>query len=154
MVPGTDPPPEFENTPSFYQTLIGLNPPSAFQCAEVADALREDTELLGCSDGSYDPDEGHCYHGWIFASEIRQAIVEGSGPGHGLPDLLSSYRAELGGLLALVYMVYRISSYHAITAGSFRFYCDNKLALSKAVSAAPRGIAPFVTYDYDLIHLI
>jgi len=147
-------PPEFFDMPTNYQRLIGPHPPSAFQCSEVAVALREDTELLGCSDGSYVDTTGQCYHGWILASEVRQTITEGSGPGHGHPDLLSSYRAELSGLLALVYMVYRISSYHGIHSGTFRIHCDNKSALAKAVTTAPVGITPFFTSDYDLIALI
>jgi hypothetical protein len=150
----TQVPPELSDTPSFYQHLIGPNPPTASQCAEIASALEQDTELLGCSDGSYVEDSAQCTHGWLFASEIRQVIVEGNGSGHGHPALLSSYRAELGGLLALLYLVYRISTFHQVSAGSLRIICDNKSALSKAVTIAPRGITPFLTSDYDLVALI
>lgn len=72
---------EFSDTPTYYQRMIGPHPPSAFQCLEVAEALREDNELLGCSDGSYVDTTGQCYHGWILASEVRRTIAEGSGPG-------------------------------------------------------------------------
>ncbi len=67
---------------------------------------------------------------------------------------MSSYHAELGGLLALFYIVYRICKYHNISAGIFRVYCDNKFALSKVTTAAPRGITPFLTSDYDLVALL
>ena len=147
-------PPEFSDTPSFYQTLIGPTPPTAFQCAEVVDALRGGEELLGCTDGSFVEGNGNCYHGWVLASETRRTIVEGSGPGHGCPSLLSSYRAELGGLLALVYIVYRISTFHKVDSGKLRLHCDNRSALNKAVSPAPLGITPFLSSDYDLIDLV
>jgi hypothetical protein len=51
-------------------------------------------------------------------------------------------------------MVYRISSYHGIHSGTFRIHCDNKSALAKAVTIAPRSITLFFTSDYDLIALI
>jgi hypothetical protein len=35
-----------------------------------------------------------------------------------------------------------------------RLHCDNKSALAKTGSIAPRGITPFLTADYDLIALI
>jgi hypothetical protein len=138
----------------FYQQLIGPTTPTAFQCAELAATLQEESELLECSDGSYVEDGGLCYHGWLFASEIRQSIVEGSGPGHGHPDLLSSYRAELCGLLAFLYLVQRVCSHHGVSSGTLHLYCDNKSALAKTVSSGPRGIMPFFSADYDLIALI
>jgi ribonuclease HI len=147
-------PPALEGTPTFYQQILGPTPPTSLQCAELAEALRQDQELLGCSDGSYVEDTGRCYHGWILASKIRRTIVEGCGPGHGQRDLLSSYRAELCGILALLYVVQRICNYHAVTTGKLRLHCDNKSALAKTGSIAPRGITPFLTADYDLIALI
>jgi len=113
-------PPELSNTPSFYQRLIGSNPPTALQCSEIADALRNGVELLGCSDGSYVEDGSHCYHGWLFASDLQTTLAEGSGPG----------------------------------TGTLRIYCDNKSALDKTVTTAPKGITPFLMSDYDLIDLI
>jgi hypothetical protein len=149
-------PPELSNTPSFYQRLIGSNPPTALQCSEIADALRNGDELLGCSDGSYVEDDSHCYHGRPFASDLQTTLAEGSGAGPGHPSLLSSYHAELGGLLALVYLASRICSYHYITMGTLRIYCDDKSALDKTVTTAPKVITPFsfLTSDYNLIDLI
>jgi hypothetical protein len=109
---------------------------------------------MGCSDGSHVASDGHCYHGWVLASQIKTTIVEGFGPGHGHPDLLSSYQAELGGLLALLYLVYRISEYHGVHSGRVHIYCDNKSALQQITKVAPLGIPPYFSSDYDLLELI
>jgi hypothetical protein len=70
-------PPELQGTPVFYQRLISPTPPSAFQCSEIAKTLQKETELLGCSNGSYVEEGAQSCHGWIYASEIKQTIVEG-----------------------------------------------------------------------------
>jgi len=147
-------PPELADTPTFYQHIIGPTPPTAFQCTELATTLQEDIELLECSDGSYVEETGDSYHGWILASDKRKTIAEGSGPGHGHPDLLSSYRSELCGILAILYIVQRVCHSHRITSGTLHMYCDNKSALLKTVTTGPRGISPFFSADYDLITLI
>jgi hypothetical protein len=40
------------------------------------------------------------YHGWIIATRDEQILLCGGGPGDGLADLISSYRSELGGIMA------------------------------------------------------
>jgi hypothetical protein len=147
-------PPELTDTPTFYQRIISPTPPTALQCIELAITIQEEIELLGCSDSFYVEDTGSSYHGWIFASDISKTIAEGSGPGHGHPDLLSSYSLELCGLLAILYIVQRVCQYHRITSGTLRLYCDNKSALLKTVTTGPRGISPFFSADNDLIALI
>jgi hypothetical protein len=109
---------------------------------------------LGCSDGSFVEEGAQYYHGWIYASEINQTIGEGHGPSHGHHALLSAYRAELGGLLALVYMVARICRFHNISSGTLCIYCDNKTALSKVTDSVPHGITPHLSSDYDLVAMI
>jgi hypothetical protein len=74
-----------------YQRIISPTPPTALQCIELATTIQEEIELLGCSDSFYVEDTGTSYHGWIFSSDISKTIAEGSGPGHGHPDLFSSY---------------------------------------------------------------
>jgi hypothetical protein len=109
---------------------------------------------LGCSDGSFVEEGAQCYHGWIYPREIKQTIAEGHGPSHGHHALLSSYRAESGGLLALVYMVSRICRFYNISSGTLHIYCDKKTALSKVTGSVPRGITPHLSADYDLVAMI
>jgi hypothetical protein len=40
------------------------------------------------------------YHGWIIATRDKQTLLSGGGPDDGPADLMSSYRSELGGLVA------------------------------------------------------
>ncbi len=152
--PLSETPPELVDTPIYYQSLIDPAPPKSTQCSDIAEVLKEDLELLCCTDGSFVRETGQCHHGWIISNEVRQTLAEGSGPGHGNTQLLSSYRAELGGLLALLYIVNRISVYHSISTGKMRIYCDNRSALNTVTTSAQRGITPFLTSDYDLIDLI
>jgi hypothetical protein len=50
-------PPVFQNTPVFYQRLIGPRPPTQYQCELISDTIQEE-ELVTCSDGAYNPSTG------------------------------------------------------------------------------------------------
>jgi hypothetical protein len=93
--------------------------------AEIATQIETDN-LLTCSDGSFAPDTGTGGHGQIIASTDKTILATRAGPDDGHPMLMSSYQSELGGLLAVLYTIYRICSYHQVTSGSIRYYCDNK----------------------------
>jgi hypothetical protein len=114
--------------------------------------LIEDGKLLVCSDGAYNPKIGSASHAWIFASEIQPNISSGSGPDDGHPAYLSSYRSELGGILAAIYIIFRIClHYNNITSGTAKLYCDNKGAVTQSRKPHPLGITPFLTSDYDFL---
>ena len=70
----------------------------------IAHQLELDT-LLACSDGSFYPEACTGSHGWVLATE-QQTLLQGAGPDDGHPSLMSSYRSELGGLLAVLYIIY------------------------------------------------
>jgi hypothetical protein len=85
-------PAPLENTPVFYQWLIGRKPPKILQC----EAIEEELRLVACSDRAYDKGDGISSHGWVFASQSLKTIqAEGAGPTDGHPALLSSYRGLL-----------------------------------------------------------
>ena len=145
--------PVFKDTPEFVQRWIGQTPPSHEQCC----TLREELEynfLLVCSGGAYCPINHQAAHGWVIASKVNSSIVDGTGPIDGHPDLLLSYCAELGGILASTYIIYRDYQYFNITTGKAILFCDNKGAINKSFTPSQKGISPFLTSDYDLIHLI
>ena len=145
-------PPVFNDTPNFYQHLIGPHPPTQQACEAIKDAITTNA-LMSCSDGSHCPRTHHGSHGWVFNNQNGEQLSRGSGPTDGHPSMLSSYRAGLGGILASLYIIHRICSYFHIEIGQAVLYCDNKGAINKAFQKQPLGITPFLTTDYDLIHL-
>lgn len=66
---------------------------------------------------------------------------------------MSSYRLELGGILAALYIISRVCEYYNIDLGETTLFCDNKGAITKSFRPSP-GITPFLTTDYDLLFLI
>jgi len=49
--------------------------------------------------------------------------------------MVTLYRAELSGIIATLYIIYRVSCYYNIVEGAMTFYCDNKGALNNAFKA-------------------
>jgi hypothetical protein len=90
---------------------LGTHPPTAAQCDQIAEELQYNT-LLACSNGAYCPDSRSSSHGWILASEIQQEISTGAGPDNAIPELRSSYCSELGGILAILYIIHRICQHY------------------------------------------
>jgi hypothetical protein len=74
-----------------------------------------------------------------------------TGPVDGHPDLVTSYRAELSGIVATLYAVYRICQFYNISAGAMILYCDNKGALTNAFKPIKHGITPYFRTDHDMI---
>ncbi len=87
-----------------------------------------------------------------MASEVWQSKAAGAGPDDGHPWSLSSYRLELGGILAALYIIHRISVCYQVSSGKAKLYCDNKWAVNKVFGSPARGITPFLTADHDLIY--
>jgi hypothetical protein len=94
--------------------------------------------LLACSNGAHCPHTNTASHSWVFASKVRHTLTEGAGPDNSLPELMSSYWSELGGLLAVLYIIYRICHYYQIQEGKVTLYCDNKGASSTISKPSPR----------------
>ena len=87
-------PSPFHDTPTFFQCLIGVNPPTIRQCEDIVEELQFKS-LLACSDGSHCSSTKKASHSWVFASEVRRDFAKGAGPDDSLPLLMSSFRSEL-----------------------------------------------------------
>jgi hypothetical protein len=112
----------FVDTPEFYQRLIGKNPPIDDNIGfKIATGMELET-LLSCSDGSFDPIHKTGSHGWILVTSDKETLAQGAGPADGDPLFMSSYRTELGGLLAILYTIYRICQQYQVTSGSVEIY--------------------------------
>lgn len=148
----TSVPPPFTDTPVFFQHLIST-PPTEQECHDIAQEITDKT-LIACSDGACDTSLAVASYGTVFASNLlRQQLAAIVGPVDGHPNLLTSYRAELSGIIATLYIVYRICQHYNIEEGSMILYCDNKGALGKAFKDIKPGITPYFTTDHDLIEL-
>jgi hypothetical protein len=64
---------------------------------------------------------------------------------------MSSYRAELGGLIAILFTIYRICSHYEVESGRAKFHCDNKGVIKNVFSLSTPTISQFFHTDYDLV---
>ena len=141
----------FVDTPEFYQRLIGLTPPHTFAAGfDIATGLELET-LVTCSDGSFDPDKKMGSHGWIISTTEKVMLAKGAGPTDGHPNRTSSYRAELGGLIAILYIIHRICSHYKVDSGRAKYFCDNKGVLKNVFTTSTPTISQFLNTDHDLV---
>jgi hypothetical protein len=80
-------------------------------------------------------------------------IASGSGPDHTSKPCMSSYRSELGGILAALYIIHRICQYYQISSGFAILYCDNRGAIANAFKTLVPSISSTLRPDYDLLSL-
>jgi ribonuclease HI len=143
-------PPAFNNTLAFFQHLLS-SPPSAAQCEDLATTLVEG-HLVACSDGACDAAPAVASHAVVLADGLLQhTLATCAGPVDGHPELVTSYRAELSGIVAFLYVLYRICQYYSISSGAAKLFCDNKGALQNAFRDPKAGIKPYFNTDYDLV---
>jgi len=128
-------------------------PPTEEQCQDIVVELKSGT-LVVCSNRACDLHKGAASHGVVLASSLLQqevATISGLVDGH--PALVTSYRSELSGIVAALYLVYRLCQFYNITTGTTKLYCDNKGALSNAFKLIKAGITPYFNADHDLIEV-
>jgi hypothetical protein len=77
------------------------------------------------------PSSKHTSHGWLFASEVHHVFSNGAAPDDGYPTRMSSYRLELGGILATLYIIYWIYQYYHLTSGKAKFIATTKVPSTK-----------------------
>jgi len=145
-------PEAFANTPPFFQHLIST-PPTQQQCQDIAAELQEKT-LVVCSDGACDRNRAISSFGTVFASSLLKLQLSSVvGPVDGHPALVTSYRSELSGIVATLYIIYRICQYYTIETGGMTLYCDNKGALKNAFTPIKAGVTPYFKTDHDLVEV-
>jgi hypothetical protein len=98
-----------------------------------------------CSDGAYNPSS--------MCTRSGVELACGAGPTDSNPDFMSSYQAELSGILVSIYIIHRICNFFHTTSGRVTNYCDNKGAILKSFHKKLPSITPCLTTDYDLICL-
>ena len=142
-----------ENSPYFRRLVGPFTAPSELEFLTLSESLSKG-ELLGCSDGSFSKGSGTGSHAWVFATNDETILFKGAGPIDCHPDLLSSYRPEVGGLLVLLFIIHSLVGTFELTEGAVVVYCDNKSALENVFNKdLKRGIYPLLQPDYDLLQL-
>eukprot|EP00957_Ditylum_brightwellii_P123954 9449058-Ditylum_brightwellii.AAC.1 len=73
------------------------------------------------------------------------------GPCNGLPVLMSSYRTELAGILAVLYFLNTLCDYSKQQAlAQLPLYCNNVAAVLTANSPTYPGLTAHLCADYDI----
>jgi hypothetical protein len=114
--------------------------------------LDEPVELIIATDGSVLSGVG--YHGWVLTTKDETILLRGGGPDEGIQSLMTSYRSELGGLvagLAVLGTLFRAGTIHIL---SVKFLCDNDSAVTAARRLETNSIFHNTKYDWDLIMTI
>mmetsp|Transcript_16534 Transcript_16534/g.23564 ORF Transcript_16534/g.23564 Transcript_16534/m.23564 type:complete len:1161 (+) Transcript_16534:4649-8131(+) len=136
----------------FFLRLIGPLPVLTDATLKAIGIYIKEGSLLTCSDGSSDPALGTACQAWVMADKDGHVLWGGVGPIDGNPEWVTSYRSELGGITAILYILQQMVLHLDITSGSVMLYCDNKGALENVFDEQPkRGIYPLLERDYDML---
>lgn len=110
------------NASKYFKRLIGpFQPPTEANLLDIANAISTGT-LLVCSDGSFCSHSGTGSHAWLFSTSIGVVLFQGAGPIDCFPYLLSSYRPELGGITALLFLLSVLTKAYDIAEGSVTLF--------------------------------
>ncbi len=135
----------------FYKRIIGpLDGDLQAISQSIASAITEGTLLL-CCDGSYSPFLKKGSHGWILAT-ARKTLWRGAGPVDGHPNQQSPYRAELGGIVAILHITLTICKHYTKSEGSITLYCDCLKAIKRIQREHTLGLKHYNISDFDLLH--
>jgi ribonuclease HI len=144
-------PPFLINAAPFYQKLLG--PVDCYHHFPLETVARDisDNKLLACSDGAFDSTQGTGTFGWVLATQDKHIRFRCAGPVDGHPSFTSAYRAELSGLLAVLYIIGRVCDYLHVMDRSLHIYCDNKSAIKNVFKKNYRSLTVCLDTDYDII---
>jgi hypothetical protein len=132
--------------PRHIQRLTGdipaLPTPSPFD-------FNEPVDLIIANDGSVL--FGVEYHGWVLATKDETILFRGGGPEYGIQSLMTSYRSELGGLVAGLTILGTPFRAGTMNIKSVIFIFDNESAVTTARRPTSESIFHNTECDWDLI---
>jgi hypothetical protein len=88
----------------------------------------EPVDLIITTDGSVLFGVG--YHGWVLSTKEEAILLRGGGSDDGIQSLMTSYRSELGGLVAGLAVLGTLFRSGAMNIRSIRFICDDESAVT------------------------
>jgi hypothetical protein len=92
--------------------------------------LDDPVDLIIANDGSVLFGVG--YHGWVLATKEESILLRGGGTDDGIQSLMTSYRSEVGGLVAGLTVLGTLFRSGAMNIRSIRFICDKESAVNAA----------------------
>ena len=116
-----------ETLPEFSQRLL-----RQVDFVPGRECLMSNRKLRSGSDGSLDQETELASFGWLILGN-GNILVRGAGPVDGVPDLLSSTRAELFGIAAKIEFLYQFCRYSNIpvTKSQLVAFVDNRAAIKR-----------------------
>jgi hypothetical protein len=114
--------------------------------------LDEPVDLIIATNGSVLFGVG--YHGWILATKEETILIGGGGPDDGMQSLMTSYRSEVGGLVAGLAVLGTLVRSGALNIRSIRFICDNESVVTAARRPKSESIFHTTRCDRDLVATI
>jgi hypothetical protein len=106
-------------------------------------------DLIIATDGSVLSGVG-C-HSWLIAMETEDILLAGGGPDNGPGRYMTSYRSELGGIIAGLALLGTLLQSGRISARSIKFLCDNSAATLASKTDLTQSIFHRTEEDHDLI---
>jgi hypothetical protein len=91
------------------------------------------------------------YHRWILATETENILLSGGVPDNGPGKYMTSYRSELGGIIAGLAVLGTLIRSGLINARSIKFICENSAAILASKGELTQSIFHRTEGDHDLI---
>jgi hypothetical protein len=101
--------------------LVGPLPPSKTDLSNIAYGASIE-ELRASCNGSYFLESGAAGHSWVFARKDGKLLC--SGPGSPYGNSMSALRAELSGILSILYILFLAESRFPLKSGSVLLHND------------------------------
>jgi hypothetical protein len=136
----------FQALPKYIHRLVGDI--GEFQTPRQWDFTKE-VDLIIATDGSVLFGVG--YHIWILATETEDILLAGGGTDESPGKYMTSYRSELGGIIARIAVLRRLTRSGLINARSTTFICDNSAAILASKRDLTQSIFHRTEGDHDLI---
>ncbi|MGH7974112.1 MAG: hypothetical protein ACREBR_01200, partial [bacterium] len=142
---------QFKSLPPVLKRLLGKYKIPADQGKNILLTIRRST-AIAVSDGSVKDGKGS--HAWCVQGKNPSLGIEGVGPTDGDPERMSSFRAELHGvaavLTAMVHLI-KFNRVNEVLMGRLDVFCDNE-AVVKFGTSAPSiwSISAANAPEYDI----
>jgi hypothetical protein len=136
----------FNALPRHVQRLVGDI--GEFQTPRQSDVTKK-VDLIIETNGSVLFGVG--YHSWIIATESEDILLAGGGPDNGPGKYMTSYRLELGGIIAGLAVLGTLIRSGLINVRRIKFICDNSAAILALKRELTQSIFHITVGDNDLI---